>query len=77
MGHLTPSRDHLWMCLDAVTLTGPSLTAGAVLAGRSRKSGDPPLFPGELKKEAVASLCLSLCVSDKRAQQNKGSHMSD
>jgi hypothetical protein len=45
MGHLMPSRDYLRMRLDAVTLTGPSLAAGAAPPGRSRKSGDPLFFP--------------------------------
>jgi hypothetical protein len=31
MGHLTPSHDHLWMHLDAVTLTGCFLAVGATL----------------------------------------------
>jgi hypothetical protein len=45
MGHLMPSRNCLQMRLDAVTLTGPSLTTGAAPPGRSRKSGDPLFFP--------------------------------
>jgi hypothetical protein len=46
MGHLTPSRDHLWMRLNAATLTGPFLVVGNRLTGRNRLGPSSPVFAG-------------------------------
>jgi hypothetical protein len=46
MGHLTPSRDHLWMRLNAATLTGPFLVVGNRLTGRNRLGPSSPIFAG-------------------------------
>jgi hypothetical protein len=46
MGHLTPSRDRLWMRLDAATLTGPFLIVGNRLTVRNRLGPSSPIFAG-------------------------------
>jgi hypothetical protein len=64
MDHLTPSQDRFRMRLDAATLTGPSLAAGAAPAGRSRKSGRLLCFRRpEGEDRRLPSRCLSLYLS--------------
>jgi hypothetical protein len=53
MGHLTPSRDHLWMRLDATTLTGRPSRTTASPGSRCRR----------LKTGRLLSLSLSVCLT--------------
>jgi hypothetical protein len=59
MGHLTPSHDHLWVCLDAATLTGCFLAAGAALCRPAEPDHRLPWFPVP-EERGLLCLCLSL-----------------
>jgi hypothetical protein len=64
MGHLTPSHDHLWMRLDATTLTGLFLIAGAALCRPAEPDHRLPWFPVPEVEDRSSPFSISLCMSD-------------
>jgi hypothetical protein len=64
MGHLTLSRDHLWMRLDATTLTGRFLAIGAALYRSAEPDHRLPWFPVPEVEDRSSPFSISLCMSD-------------